>query len=231
MTSHFHLRLTYDIANTAYVTYAEQRTKDYILVQENADEDCKQTHLHLHCKTFHKNDQAFRREVKKWFPNLQGNQHYSLKQGNEKGYHYVCKGTGPDWDTGKPHILATSFDENDIKEFHRIYWNHANRTIVNLADAVPDDKPKKRPRTKLFMEKLRDELVTELPDKLWNIDLDTDAEFLGQRLLKRLGETAKNLDTIVFTRLMWGLYNGLPKSYESDRAHTAHFMSAFYRSK
>lgn len=231
--SYYHIRLTYNIDEHSlqYKRYAEQRTQEHILVKENADTDCKQPHLHLHSKTLHKNDQALRREFKKWFPELQGNAHYSLKNGNEVGYHYVCKGTGPEWDTGKPTVLSTTFTEDEIKEFHRIYWNHANRIKVDLGSAeVVEEKPKRK-RTKTFMEKLRDEIEVEFPNHRWNPEMDTDMEFLATRLLKRLGDTAKNLDTIIFTRLMNGLLNGLPKAYEVEQKEKQHYLGAFQRSR
>lgn len=209
MTNYFHLRLTFDIESDKYKTYAEQRTQEHILVKENADEDCKQTHLHLHCKTLHKNDQAYRREVKKWFPALQGNAHYSLKTGNEKGYHYVCKGTSSDWDTGKPNVLSTSFSEDQIKEFHRMYWNHANRIKVILPDTIEEKKP--RSRHKQFTEKIAEELVMSYPDKLWNMEIDS--RFLVKYLYGKLGKIAKGFNQTKFNEMMNGLYGYLPKEH------------------
>lgn len=229
--SYYHVRITYDIDSEEYKTYAQQRTLQHIIVKENADQECKQPHLHFHSKTLHKNDQAFRREFKKWFPQLQGNSSYSLKQGNEIGYRYVCKGTDPDWDIGKPEVLSSTFSEEEIKEFHRQYWNHNQRVIVDTTQ-VPDVNEKvKKPRAKQFLEKIRDEIVELYPNKQWNIALDTDLDFLVDYLYTKLGTVVKKVNKQIFSDFLNAIYMGLPKTYECREQDKQDYKLAYLRQR
>lgn len=229
----YHIRLTSPeyLSSNLLVQFARAHTVQHILVEEGSDLSCKQTHNHLHADTHYKNDQAYRRVIKKTMPNLSGNKHYSLKLGDEKGYYYVCKGTGPDWDTGKPTVLSTTFSEDAIKEFHRMYWkifserdtnNSCGGDViqVDMSGLVPD-KPKKR--TKMFMEKIRDELIDKYPDHLWDMQEDTDLRFLTRYLRQKLGATAKNIDDNIFMRMFSGLYNGLPRKAIAEDFEQNHY--------
>lgn len=229
MTSqnYFHIRLTADIENPRYAQYARERTTKHILVQENADSDCKQPHLHYHFESLHTNDQSLRREFKKWFSALSGNKDYSLKVGDEVGYVYVCKGTDPDWEIGKPTVLSTTFSDDEIKEFHRRYWNHNSRIVVNLSETTELIPKKKREKRPTWTQEIIQELKTAYPSKKWNLDLDTDKRSLCDKILDRMGEGGKALDEIIFRRIFYAVYNGL-KHYMDDE-HKTEFRQKFYR--
>jgi len=214
--AYYHLRIHAAIEDPRYIDYAKQRTVEHILAKEGEDEECKRPHLHLHCQTYHNNDQAFRTEVLSRFSELwtKGNGSYSIRKKicNEIGYHYVCKGTGPDWDTGKPDILSTTFDEDQIKEFHRLFWAYNKpKVVINvpLELAVEDKKP--RARAKQFTEKVAEELHTAYPDKLW--DMEIDARFLVKYLYGKLGKIAKGFNQTKFNEMMNGIYAYLPKEH------------------
>lgn len=230
MTSqkHFHIRLTADIENNRYAQYAVERTTKHILVRENADEDCKQTHLHIHFESLHSNDQSLRREFKKWFSALSGNKDYSLKQGDELGYVYVCKGTDSDWEIGKPTVLSTTFSEDEIKEFHRRYWNHKSRVVVKLSEtAEPPEPKKKKTRAPSWTERVTEEIRTNYPDKKWNLDLETDKISLCDKILDRMGDSGKALDEIIFRRIFYAVYNGL--KHQMTNETKTEFRQKFYR--
>lgn len=214
---YYHTRITLDITSQKYIQFARERTTKFILVLENADVDCKQPHLHLHCEALHKNEQAFRREFKEWFPDIHGNKDYSLKSCNAMGYNYVSKGENSDWDLGAPDVLATTFDIADIKEFHRMYWVHKERVIVNLAD---DDiyEPKKPPKKKRpnWTQEVIHEIQIEHPDRLFDSDDLTDRTYIINKLLSRMGQTGKALDAFIMIRLFNAVYNALNKS---ERCH------------
>jgi len=227
LKKHFHIRLTADIENAKYPQYAVERTVAHIIVRENADLDCKQTHLHLHFNSVHSNDQSLRREFKKWFPALSGNKDYSLKEGDELGYVYVCKGTSSDWETGKPTVLSTTFSESEIQEFHRRYWNHKSRIVVKLAETAEPEIKKKKTRTPTWTERVIDEIRTNFPAKIWNLDLESDKIHLCDLILDRMGDVGKALDEMIFRRTFYAVYNGLRHNmaYESK----TEFRSKFYR--
>lgn len=219
------------------IDFITQNTfRDYILVEENADDQCKQTHNHLLQLTRYNNDQAYRRAFKKAMPNLSGNKDYSIKVGDEKGYYYVCKGTGPDWDTQKPNVISTSFSDDSIKEFHRMYWHifaerHADdpKSDVTRVDmsGLMGEKPKKR--TKMFVERIRDELLQQYPDHLWDMRQPTDRAVLVRFLRTKLGAVAKNLDDTIFMRMFTGLYNGLPRDTDCEGYEQDHYESLVCR--
>jgi len=212
---------------------------EFILVVENKDHSCKTAHNHLHgrAKDPAMNDQAVRRRIKKRLPLLNGQKHYSLKGGDTVGYVYVSKGTNASWEHGPPSVLATTFAEEHIKTFHGKYWErqaaaHAARDATMVALEFPDQQaeiPKKKKRTKLFVERVRDELVENYPDKTWCIDDDTDLSILTKKLYSKMGETCKNLDNIIWCRMLNGLYSGLPKTYDQVQEEENRLKDAFRR--
>ena len=218
----YHIRLTADIENIRYAQYARERTTSHVLVRENADEDCKQTHLHCHFTSLHKNDQALRREFKSWFSALSGNKDYSLKEGNEIGFRYVCKGTSPEWETGKPAVLSTTFSEDEIKEFHRLYWSHQTRVIVPMAE-TPEPFKKKRERKLTWTEEIIEELTIAHPNRRFEKDFPGDVRFLTTYILKKMGSRGRALDDIIFRRIFYAVYNGLKKTNEGDENFITHY--------
>jgi len=88
---------------------------------------------------------------------------------------------------------------------------------------------KKKKRTKLFVERVRDELVEQYPDKGWCIDRELDLKILTTKLYSKMGETCKNLDNIIWCRMLNGLYCGLPKTYVQTQEEELRLMQAFVR--
>jgi len=229
--NYYHTRVTVDILNPRYGQFATERTVEHILVRENADVDCKQPHIHLMCKSLHKNEQAYRAEFKGtkkkagWFYSLTGNGAYSIKVANRTGYNYVCKGESSDWETGKPEVLSTTFSEEEIKEFHRQYWNHHDRVKINLTQEAKVDEnlqPRvKKIRAKNFYEVIVDELTTAYPDRVFN--KHKDSRFLTVYILKKMGARGRALDDIIFKRTFYAVYNGLKKDDESQERCYAHY--------
>lgn len=227
----FHIRLTNPeyLSSEKLITFSKQRLHEHILVEEGADANDKQTHNHLHGKTFHKNDQAYRREVKKWFPNLSGNKDYHLKKGDPRGYVYVCKGTSRDWDTGKPKVLSTTFSEEKIKEFHKEYWGKQDEVIK--VDMTVLEEPKKKVKCKTFMQKLIEEVILNHPEKTWDIDQEQDLNYLTDKLYTSMGHAGKNLDNFIWIRMLNALYLGLPKTYEVFEREKTNLKTVFRRSR
>jgi len=229
MTSHkiFHIRCMHDIENPRYIQFAKERTVTHILVSEAPDDEEKRPHIHCHFTALNKNDQSVRREFLKWFPEIKGNGDYSCKERNAYGFNYVCKGTDRDWDTGKPTVLSTTFSEDEIKEFHRLYWNHHDRIVVPLTDSPEPEVKKKREKRPTWTQEIISELKTAYPSKKWNLDLETDKISLCDKILDRMGEGGKALDEIIFRRIFYAVYNGL-KHHMTDDSKTE-FRQKFYR--
>lgn len=208
---------------------SSNKFKHYILVQEDPDEKVKRVHNHFAGGTEYNTGGTVRANLKKALINLDGNKDYGgLKENRSVGtmidmYAYTCKGTGSDFDTQGPNVICTDMPEEDIRFYHAKYWaNYAPKLVpqgaLKVQLEIPDDVPKKKKRTKMFMEKLRDEIVEEFPDKTWNIDDDADFNFLTRKLYKSLGKTVKNLDAMIFNRMMNGLVCGLPKTFDVEEA-------------
>jgi len=233
---HYHIRLTANIGCHRYAQYLVERTVSHLMVTENSDEDCKQTHHHCHFTSIQKNDQALRREYKKWFPLLSGNKDYSLKEGNEVGFNYVAKGSGPDWETQKPHVVSTTFSDEEVKEFHRQYWNHHDRTIMPVAvgQAIINEAhdhatylalKKERKKRPTWTQEVINEIRTAHPDHGYDYNHHEDRKYLVDKILLRMGEGGKALDETVFRRIFFAVYNGLKKT---SKAH-GEFRQKFYQ--
>jgi len=229
---HYHIRLTANIGCHRYAQYLTERTVTHLMVTENADEDCKQTHHHCHFTSIQKNDQALRREYKKWFPLLSGNKDYSLKEGDAVGFNYVAKGSGPDWETQKPHVVSTTFSDEEVKEFHRQYWNHHDRIKVDLTpqanfdhiDALLTAVKKERKKKPTWTQSVIAEIRELHPDKGYDYNHHEDRVYLVDKILSRMGTDGKALDEIVFKRMFFAVYNGLKKT---PKAH-GDFKRKFY---
>ena len=239
---YYHIRITHNIDNLRYSQYFTERTQEHILVKENADVEDHEPHLHCHFKSLHKNDQAVRREFCNsnpdqklgWFPDLKGNKCYSLKYGTIHGYNYVCKGTGRDWDTGKPTVLSTTFTEDQIKIFHQNYWTHKEpqetirvdtQALADMDFARIEKIAKRKIKPPTWTENLIQEIRIQLPDHGFDMNNHEDREYLVAIILKRMGKLTKSLDEFIFKRNFHCVYNGLKKT---AKAHTD-YQAKFYR--
>lgn len=215
----FHIRISNQPRLERYQTFARERFSEYIIAHEDQDGDVPRPHIHIHGQAFlkFKNTKQFRREFKdKWFTFLKGNSDYTMKgpdtnpQPNLGGYKYVCKGKSADWDTGKPEILATTFSEDEIKEFHRQYWNYQQREVINQ-DTHPEllDIPKKKREYKSWTQK-----NIEIWDALHE-GISYDGNDSAQRMeltrfiLTRMGQAGKDLDDYIFLRKFRAFENGI----------------------
>lgn len=214
----YHIRITIH-ADTPekYKTYFEQKTVKYILVQENPDEDCKQVHLHAMFTCLHKNDQAVRRELKKWFPEFKGNEAYSVKEGTIKGWNYVCKGPNSIIKTF-PIVVSTTETNEQIIEWHEEYWQHRidNAPIKSDVIVVLDDEPivKKKIRTQTWTEKLIEQLNTELTyGEVKYADVFSETytmhNYVMDKVLDAMGPSGKALDDLILIRLVNAVINGI----------------------
>lgn len=241
-----HIRITYNPDNPNYCTWVQSKSTEHIIAKEAEDDECKQPHIHIHGYFHFKNQQAFRDKFvgrtkgDKFdagaFPELHGsNGRYSIraKLCDRLGYRYVCKGTGPNWDTDKPKILSTSFTEDEIKGFHSAYWAHCQPkpppepVIVDMA-ALDEQttKPKRKTRALTFMEKIVKELKEECPDKKWNRHLETDRIILVKYLYRKMGSAVKKINKRIFCDMFNGLYAALPKDIETERLEINYYLNA-----
>lgn len=231
----FHIRISNQPRLERYQTFARERFSEFIIAYEDQDGDVPRPHIHIHGQAFlkFKNTKQFRREFKdKWFTFLNGNSDYTMKgpdsnpQPNLGGYKYVCKGTSSNWDTGKPEILATTFSEDEIKEFHRQYWNHQERIVVDQ-QTHPEllDVPVKKREYKSWTQK-----NIEIWDEIHKDDPPyegTDAQRLEltQFILTRMGKAGRALDDVIFLRIFRAFENGITDvEYEWYTKHLHHYF-------
>lgn len=219
----------------------------YILVQEDPDEKVKQVHNHFVGETIFNTAKTVRDNLKRQLPNLKGNKDYGVLHGSyhytasdkDRAYRYTCKGTGPDFETQGPNIIATDLPDQAIRDYHRDYWEYRHNLAKKEAEEnaikvqlppIPEPE-KKTKRTKMFMEKLKDSIIEEFPDKTWDVDDDCDFNYLTKKLYQSLGKTAKNLDYIIFNRMMNGLVAGLPKEYAVEEVDLTRYRDRYRSSR
>ena len=246
------LFITFRVTRSEYVSsdllvkfISSKKFNTYILVQEDPDDHVKQVHNHFVGETTFNKVKTVRDNLKRELPNLMGNKDYGalnellLEADKERAKCYVCKGTGPDFDTQGPKIIATDLTDLQIKQYHAEYWEYRKRLQKVQAEEnaikvqlppIPEPEKKKK-RTKMFMEKLKDSIIEEFPDKSWNMDDDCDFNYLTKKLYQSLGNTAKNLDYIIFNRMMNGLVAGLPKNYAVEEADITRYRDRYRASR
>jgi len=248
------LFVTFRITSPEYVSsdllvkfVSSKKFNKYILVQEDPDEKVKQVHNHFVGEAIFNTAKTVRDNLKRELPNLFGNKDYGSLYGShtytsadmERAYCYTCKGTGPDYETQGPKIIATDLPEQTIRDYHRASWEYKKNKLKKEADEnaikvqlPPITEPeKKKKRTKMFMEKLKDSIIEEFPDKTWNVDEDCDFNYLTKKLYQSLGKTAKNLDYIIFNRMMNGLVAGLPKDYAVEETDITRYRDRYRASR
>lgn len=225
MLCHVRIARSEYVSSPILTNFITSKLTNYLLVQEDPDKDVSRLHNHLVARIPWNNSKTYRDNLKREFPNLHGQGDYgSLKQCDEIMYHYISKGKGPDFDTQGPNVICTSFDDEQIRQFHTAYWAYKTQFPELLPVKVQLDQndppqPKKK-RAKQFTEKIRDELVSVNPDKTWDIRDETDRHILIKFLDSKLGSLAKNFDRVVYVRMFNGLVLGLPKNFETQEYHT-----------
>lgn len=247
----FALCVGYRVADPKYVSSdllvqfitSTNKFNHYILVQEDPDKKVRRVHNHFAGFTSYNTVGTVRANLKKTLSEIDGNSGYGSLRSYKSdwdqthNFAYACKGTGPHFATEGPKVICTDLSVEQIAKYHSIHWGdcandstHAfNETTVVQLSSLDTETPvvKKKKRTKLFMEKLRDEIVEDYPDKLWNVDDDCDFNFLTKKLYKTLGYTVKNLDFIIFNRMMNGLVCGLPKGNSETSADLGRYQERY----
>ena len=244
-----HLGIHFRITRPEYVSSdllvqfisSTNKFQHYVLVQEDPDEKVRQTHNHFAGCTTWNTEKTVRDNLKKSLPCLYGNADYGAlfsaitDIAKQNMFGYVCKGKGPNFDTEGPQIVNTDMTPEEIRSYHKWYWEdyakEKAKKVTQISLETIEEPEKKRKRTKMFMEKLRDEIVEEFPDKLWNFDDDADFNWLTKKLYRSMGAVVKNLDQIIWNRNLNGLYSGLPKSTEHELDDLATFRARYRSSR
>lgn len=94
----------------------------------------------------------------------------------------------------------TNFNEEELKKYENISF-----------------KPKKKQldKNESFTQRITNRLIEENPQYEW--DLDQDGEILLDYILDSLGQVAKVFDEHMLKKMLYGVYNALPKSTKSKR--------------
>ncbi len=251
--TYFHIRISIEQPADILKSFCDKYFDRVICVTEEADESVQRTHHHIHGESKIKNyaamrnkyiehglpigrgqymirspdsvDMANKKSVKRDQPDFEPQKHPDAS-----GYVYVCKGT----DESPPNInFDKGFSEAELSalytdaSIHR--KSHPQRVKVDLSTLM--ERPQKPKRAKMFVERVRDEILEKYPDKTWCIDDDTDLKILTNKLYTKMGAVCKNLDNTIWCRMLNGLYSGLPKTYEQEQEEQRRLMYAFNRSR
>lgn len=233
----FHSRITHsDTVNdpSTVITFARERTIKYLICRENADSGCSRDHLHFQFTHIEKLTENGRRNVqgnfKKYCPQLHGQADHMMKLHCQLGFHYTAKGTDRDWDTGAPNIVSTNFTLDEVKEFHRLYWDSKV-----VAEPEPVKAPIKvdlaqepvqkisKPRTITWTERIVRELSDNHPARVWDKNSETDVMELTTYILRNMGARGRALDDFIFKRTFYAVYNGLATARKVNMQSTKDF--------
>lgn len=225
------------VFNPKFDAFAINHFSKYIMVLENADADEKRTHIHIHGESaIHGNSQSMRRAwLKDNLPTGRGS--YSCKSHDNtckipdiKGYVYVCKGPESFVKTPPKIMGMLGFTEDDILQLHEEYWKNNSVYQKSLqpepikVDLSEVPTVKKKPKQITWTQKLIQEINDCYPDKVWNINLETDTRTLCDLILDNMGQGGKALDKIVFRRIFNAVYNGVRKTNQAK----TDFRQRFY---
>ncbi len=94
----------------------------------------------------------------------------------------------------------TNFNEEELKKYENISFK---------------PKYKQKDKNETFTQKITNRLIQEKPQYEW--DLDQDGEILIDYILDSLGEVAKVFDEHMLKKMLYGVYNALPKTIKSKR--------------
>jgi len=93
---------------------------------------------------------------------ISGNADYSLSQPKEEEdlnglYRYLCKGTGPDWETQKPEIIFNRDNLLDVRKYHEEFWS-AQEAFKEKVKTLASKRQKEGIKQKY-------KIITELSEK------------------------------------------------------------------
>lgn len=231
----YHIRITKDIANQTnnYLKFVSDNFLRFIVVRENEDDAEHRVHLHVHGESVHKRS-TFRRKWETAFPDVKGNRDFAIKDEktknppDEKGYIYVSKGTGPDWDCSeqKPVVLSSTFSENQIQENHRIYWeewmknNKSEVVTIEFDESLKTIVKETKKKTKTWTQKVIYELQEEYEDTSnWRLN-EVTINIITRFMLLRMSKDGKALDNMIFKRLFYAIWNGIARGIARDDLNT-----------
>ncbi len=98
----------------------------------------------------------------------------------------------------KDGYISTNLTEDELKKYENISFK-------------PNNKQKEKNIT--FTQKITNKLIEGKPQYEW--DLDQDGEILLDYILDELGDVAKVFDEHMLKKMLYGVYNALPKTIKS----------------
>lgn len=224
----YHFRVHTDELNlNDLVEFIKANTNLQFIVKEYG----KSNREHIHaCFAFKTAKQTFIDRMKKKFPMIKGNKYYGcekLKKGYDTNARYCYKGKANDY----PDILYTVHTEEQWKAYYTAYWDEFKQKHSPVNTGCQNDSGEEtvkapKVRTKMFNERICEELWEDHPlifHSIWfytayknGVTLSLDIkpvnnlefcqDYLADYLYRKLGNTAKNLDKLIFERLYRGMY-------------------------
>lgn len=201
--------------------WVRKNTTTCLIVQEEAT----RTHFHalFNCN---KKIEQFRKDLRKSFPNLEGNKSYSLKDVKSQiGIEdYLCKGEH----LGEmPQIMekSPSWTEDKILQHHKSYWERhvpeekANTLAKCGNDSVVRTLGKIKIRSPTCVEKVASKcrnFYGEDEISGWKYHDEIIRKKILKILLEYLRDLGKTLDIIVLKRLYFGVLHQLLPSQSDE---------------
>ena len=182
----------------------------FITVAENADEEVHRDHTHTLLKTTDSIN-TFRKQLKKKFPNINGNTDYSIQQVKTPydSFKYMCKGKT---ENTPPIVIATSFGAPLVAQAHVDFWDR--RSQITQSNAITKRSPKALTWTDRTLEELRQHYGgIEVLNRDTVIALTDD-------VLKKLGKTAKKFSQRTLSELVLGFGNALLLEFNPKKHST-----------
>lgn len=224
---------------------------DYVCVEETAT----RTHYHIHGAIKYVDNANFQniaRALKSTISGLSGNGDYSVKKsyddvdGNEvpcdeAGYKYVCKGTGPDFKTQGPIVIATSFTTDRISDFHQEWWMRRKLHLdkVGAKEPVYIGEPKRQ--KKMPRQAFTERVILHLQEEFKRHEIDFNPHQPAHRfmvlrtILDNMARNTMQIDAgnLIVSRMYYTVVNGLvPLEHHSRRRQlTAGYYEAIFGSE
>lgn len=194
--------------------WVKNNTNLCLIVQEEA------TRTHFHALfTCPKTIEQFRKDLRKRFPQLEGNKTYSLKNvKSQKGIEdYLCKGEAKGI---LPVILkkSSSWTDEKILQHHTSYWERhvteeeSNKQAKQGSDSViSTTSGKVKIRTPTAIEKIAAKVLRQYGQD--EVDKWANNEITRSKVIRvmmeYLGESGRGFDMIILKRLYYGVIHQL----------------------
>lgn len=190
-----------------------------IIVIENADDEVNRTHTHALLST-NISLNTFRKQLKKKFPQLNGNSDYSLTQVKDANamLRYVCKGLtyvsdydpdGTELFIEPPQIIYSSIWPLTVATAHREYWEE-NKKLKQ------SHKQRKQPKILTWTELCWEDVQNKVPP--FEFARREEINAITAIVLRHLGSTARKLPLKIISDMVWGFVNALIIKYPDERA-------------